>query len=1040
VTGKQAERELLPDMPTGTVTFLMTDVEGSTQLWQRDPGTAQRATERQEELIRDAVKERAGALAVEQGEGDSVVAAFARPADALAAALASQQALLAESWPDDVHLRVRMALSTGEGRLHGGGRYFGLALNRCARIRALARGAQVLLSQTTADLTRDALPRDVELLDRGLQKLRSLDRPERVFELRHPDLPTVAEPLTLPGGSTLPVPVPLTSFIGRGSELAEIRHALQGTRLMTLTGAGGSGKTRLAIELAAGSHEDYADGVFLVDLVPAEHEGLVARLLVRALGLAEESDRVPLQTAAEHLQQRRALLVLDNCEHVLGGVAETVEFLLPSCPGLRVLATSRHRLEVAGELAWSVPPLGLPGPRALAGEEVESDAVALFLDRARRVRPTLVAGPEALATVAKICRALDGLPLAIELAAARVAVLSLAEIEAGLSERFRVLGSGPRSAPSRQRTLRGSLDWSHELLTPAERILFRRLGVFSGGFTRERAEGVCSGEGIDRGGVLDLIAQLLDRSLVTAEELSIETRYRMLETVRAYAVERLEQSGEAETIRGRHLDMVVTMAAGADALLAASESGARGLEREAPNVRAALEFAAVREPAKALAIAAGLCGFWQTQAQYRDGREACERALAAAPPGLEPRLRALTLWGAGFLAQAMGDLSATVAHAEEAIKAADASGDPYARGLASLLAGNVLAFTEPHRAQPLIRRSVELLRDGERRDLVVYALACDAFTEGQRDRWESARAICDRAGQLAQLPGDAWALAWIEFVRSWAGLWTGALADAREHGERSAALAAEGSAVQLLSDATAIDAMVHQGAVEEARELALQRLERIRDGGAALALPAITHGLAAAALAEGDLEAARRYAIAMSSERPYMAALGHHALGEVALLEGRSRDALEQADALERNATRIDNARLASLASQMRGRAALLDGEPERAGGYLYAALAVQARGGFHLHSLDTLDALAALAGAAGEWQRAGRLLAAAAAARRALGAISIPIERDWVEQLSRAALAALGDRTLAAEASVGEELTLDAAVAYARSGERTSG
>ena len=550
-------------VPAGTVTFLLTDIEGSTRLWARFPDAMAGAVAECYAVLVGAIAEHDGVRPVEQGEGDSVVGAFSRASDAVAAALQAQLELRSVAWPDALDLRVRIALHTADAQLRDEGNYFGLALSRCARLRGVAHGGQTVLSRTTRDLIVDRLPEDVALIDCGVHRLPDLGRPENVFALVHPDLDGDRRSAAV-AGCVPQQPARPADDVRRACRRArQLREVLGETRLLTLTGAGGAGKTRLALQLAADLLERFPDGVWWVDLAPVSDRQLVAEALAGVLGVRPLPGMTMLEACANYLAAGRALVALDNCEHLLPGSAEVAEGLLRACSELVVIATSRTPLGVAGETDWRVPPLSLPPPerrRDTLAAVGQFDAVRLFIERARKTRPNFTVTNDNAPAVAEICQELDGLPLAIELAAARVRMMSVEQIAAGLGDRFHLLTGGTRAVLPRHQTLRASVDWSHELLSDAERALLRRLSVFAGGFTLDLAEVVCADELLAPVAILDLLASLVDKSLVVAEERAGAVRYRLLVTVRQYALERLLDSVEAEAVRDRHRDAMLELA------------------------------------------------------------------------------------------------------------------------------------------------------------------------------------------------------------------------------------------------------------------------------------------------------------------------------------------------------------------------------------------------------------------------------------------------------------------------------------------------
>jgi predicted ATPase len=489
---------------------------------------------------------------VEQGEGDSVVAAFSLASDAVAAALDAQRAISTEPWPAATPVRVRMAVHTGEAELRDGGNYFGTTVIRCARLRALAYGGQVLVSAATAEVVADRLPAGATLVDRGSQRLKDLSRPERVWELGHPDLPGGFGPLRSLDRLPHNLPVQLTAFVGRAAELAELRSLLGSCRLVTLNGVGGCGKTRLALQLAAEVADQYPGGVWLVELAAVTEPERVPAAVATALGERDQAGNL-VEVLADRLGGQRVLVVLDNCEHLLGPVAALVDVLLRRCPALTVIATSREPLGVPGERGWRVPNMSRPersGPTATDGL-LRYDAVRLFVERAAHARADFALTVDNAAAVAQICDRLDGIPLALELAAARVRGLSVGALAAALDDRFRLLTGGARTVLARQRTLQASMDWSYELLSDTERGLFCRLAVFAGSFDLDAAEAVAAGPPLPPGELLGLLLGLVDKSMVTPVEDG--DRYRLFETLRQYGQARLADTGELAGVRDRHL-------------------------------------------------------------------------------------------------------------------------------------------------------------------------------------------------------------------------------------------------------------------------------------------------------------------------------------------------------------------------------------------------------------------------------------------------------------------------------------------------------
>lgn len=647
----------MPRLPTGTVTFLFADIEGSTvlleQLGERYAGIL--ADYRR--LLRGAAKAHGGREVDTQG--DALFAAFPRARDAVLAAVAAQRAITEHTWPEKVSVRVRMGLHTGEPLSAEAG-YVGMAVHRAARICAAGHGGQVLLSETTRDLLLDDLPDAINLRDLGEHRLKDLPRPQRLFQLAAAGLPTDFPPLRslemLPNN----LPRQFTSFVGREKEIAEVKDLLFRTSLLTLTGAGGSGKTRLAIQVAAHLLEQFPDGVWLVDLAPLADPTLVVQTVASVLGVREQPSRPLLATLTDYLRTKTLLLVLDNCEHLVDACARMGEALLQTSLGLRILTTSRQPLEIPGEHVYRVPTLSVPNTRRLPAianlEEYES--VKLFTERAASVLPTFRVTEENAMTIAQVCQRLDGIPLAIELAAARVRVLTVEQIASRLEDRFQLLTGGQKTALPRHQTLRATMDWSYSLLAEKERMLLQRLAIFAGGWTVEAAEGVCSSAGLEVREVLDLLTRLADKSLVVVGAERAEARYRLQETVGEYGLEQLRVSADIDTIQRRHRDFFLQLAERAEPELLGPGQKAwlDRLDTEHDNLRAALEWTAAAdgEGEAGYRLVNAVWWFWYVRGYLTEGRAWLERVLALSPGTARP-LRIRALQGAGRLAARQGD-------------------------------------------------------------------------------------------------------------------------------------------------------------------------------------------------------------------------------------------------------------------------------------------------------------------------------------------------------------------------------------------------
>jgi predicted ATPase/class 3 adenylate cyclase len=744
-------------LPTGTVTFLFTDIEGSTRLLQRLGDGFHAVIEDHGRILREAIASGGGTGV--HTEGDSFFAAFPTPAGALRAAVHAQRNLAARPWPEGNTVRVRMGLHTGEGVL-GGDDYIGLDVHRAARISAAGHGGQTLISESTRALVEGALPDGVSLRDLGRHRLKDLEHPEHLQQLVIDGLPADFPPIRTLDARLTNLPAARTSFIGRGREVGEVTALLEQSRLLTLTGPGGTGKTRLALKVAADHLGGFTDGVFLVDLSPVGDPALVPSAIAEAVWVREQPGRELLDSLADHLRDRDLLLVLDNFEQVAEAAA-VVDRLLGAAPRIRILATSRVPLHLSGEQEYQVPPLTLPDPSRLPDLETlrQYEAVRLFVDRATAVRPRFRVTNENAPAVAEITARLDGLPLAIELAAKRTKLLTPQALLARLGQRLPLLSTGTRDLPERQRTLRGTIEWSHDLLEPEEQHLFARLAAFAGGWTLEGAETV-SAAGLELE-VLDGLGSFVDKSLVQQEEPTDgEMRFFMLETIREYAAERLAESGEEDEIRRRHAEHFRDLAEKAERHLTGEDRVAwlTRLEREHDNLRAALDWAQRIEDADTgLRTAAVIWRFWLQRGHLSEGRGRLERLLSM--PGAQPRgpVRARALGALGGIAYWQNDYPPMRGAYEEAVDIAREVGD--AKLLASaLLDLSFIPYLEqdPNRAGAILREGLATAEKAADRALTAEFWSSLAFLEVDRGKPADAIDLRRTAIQILREEGAAW--------------------------------------------------------------------------------------------------------------------------------------------------------------------------------------------------------------------------------------------------------------------------------------------
>jgi predicted ATPase/class 3 adenylate cyclase/DNA-binding CsgD family transcriptional regulator len=1011
---------VMSELPTGTVTLLLADVEGSTRLWETQPEAMKAAIARLDATLSDSITAHNGVRPVEQGEGDSFVIAFARAADAVACALDLQRSPLAP-------IKLRIGVHTGDVQLRDEGNYIGPTINRTARLRDLAHGGQTVLSGATEPLVLDQLPADVTLVDLGSHPLRDLPRPERVVQLCHPDLHNDFPPLRVANAVAAEhLPLQLTSFIGRRGEMDGIREALADNRLVTLTGAGGAGKTRLAIQVAASIATEFSDGVWYVDLAPITDPEVTSLAAARALGLPDQPGQPTMNVLLRFLRDRHVLLLLDNCEHLLDASADLITGLLAGCPALTLLTTSREPIGVPGEVSWRVPSL------LLADEAIE-----LFSDRARRTKPEFRINTDNAEAVTEICRRLDGLPLAIELAAARVRALSPAEILHSLRDTFRLLVGGARTAVRRQQTLRASVDWSHALLSEPEQVLFRRLAVFLGGFDLDAALAV-SGE-VERYRVLDQLTLLVDKSLVVAEDSRQGTRYRLLETVRQYAQEKLAESREGDDVRTQHRDHFTALVTLLDAPAGADYKGhIERAEAEIDNLRAAFAWSRERSDTElALALASSLQPLWLTRGRIQEGLDWLDAALVnEGGGGSDTSAAYVRAWtNRAFLqpfTQAQVDV--TLDEAERTLATARELGDP---ALISrvLTACSAVTAHDPELARPYFTEAADLARKNGDSWWLGQVLALQAVSGVIAGEPAAATAAAAEEGlRIANGIGDVFVSRQCRFALGWVQLFGSDLPGAAVRLAEVVDEADMAHDLMFSMNASVMRtyALAYLGDVAGARtaaQAAFEYASNFLDSNKGIVYTAlgITH------LAAGEAAAARQ-AFESARERtglaPQIAAT--YSWGALAqLASGDIVAARRWADEV----VSATNGWGLALTLVSRAHVNIAGGELDAAERDAYDALDLAARLGGDLVVPFALDCLALTHGQAGDHLSAARLSGAANGARQHMGMVRFKVLDEQVEPGLAVVREALGDNEFDAGWAEGAALSIEEAIAYAQRG-----
>jgi predicted ATPase/class 3 adenylate cyclase len=750
----------MTSLPTGTVTFLFTDIEGSTRLAREHPDRWESVRQRHHAILRSAMDTNNGY--VFQIVGDAFCVAFHTTGDAVRSATKSQKDLHAEDW-GNTPVKVRMGIHTGIAEIQKDGEYHGyLAMSRVQRLASAANGGQVLISTAAQELVREDLPENVCLRDLGEQRLKDLIRPEHIYQLVIPNLPLDFPPIKSLEAYRHNLPTQLTSFIGREKEMAEIKQALADHRLITLTGSGGTGKTRLSLQVAADLLDQFPNGIWFVELAALANPDLLPQTILSAFKIGDQPGLTSLQLLTDYLCKKKLLLALDNCEHLIEATAKLATMLLENAVGLKILATSREALGVKGELNWHVPSLSLPDMKHIPQLEGLSqyEAVRLFIDRATLAHPHFTLTKDNALAIAQICARLDGIPLAIELAAVRVKALRVDQISERLGDCFRLLTGGSRTALPRQQTLRATIDWSYNLLSDQERILFRRLAVFAGGWTLEAAEQVCAMQ-VNELDIFDLLAHLVDKSLVSMDDSAREVRYHMLETTRQYTREKLFESEEGEGLRIHHSEWYFKFAERGNQELKGPNQilWLHKLDADADNLRAALEWClGANQVEKGTQLANALAYFWWKRSYLSEAISWLEKAVERCHELMGRPVRAKALYHLGTFVDCIGGKWEEVLPMfEESLKDFKNLGEPYRVDYADVLVYlgyNLYLHKDHDTGWAYLREGLDILRDAGDKHGASFALnLCVVLKCKERDL-ETAFSMAEEGMALSQEWGD----------------------------------------------------------------------------------------------------------------------------------------------------------------------------------------------------------------------------------------------------------------------------------------------
>ncbi len=743
------------DVPSGTVSLLFSDIEGSALRWERHRDAMRAAVEQHDAILRSVIQRHGGYIF--KTMGDAFCAAFSTAENAVAASVDAQRELRRADWSSVGDLRVRMAVHTGPVEARDGD-YFGPAVNRVSRLLSIAYGGQIVVSGIAKELSEGALETAVSLRDLGAHRLRDLAQPEQVYQVVAEGLPDTFPPLRSLEALPNNLPLQLTPFIGRETEIAQIESAIKEARLITLVGAGGVGKTRLALQSGADLLDTFDDGVWFVDLALMREAEQVPRAIAEVANVRLELERDPLETIAAALRSKRLLLILDNCEHVVAAAARSADSILRACPGTRILATSRQALGIAAERVIRVPSLSLPeGDRRISATEARRyGAIALFTDRALAANGSFALDDENASTVAEICRRLDGIALALELAAPRLKALSVNQLAARLNERFRLLTGGSRTALPRQQTMRALIDWSYDLLDEREQTVFRRAAIFTGSFSLEAASDICADDTIDAWDLLDVLSSLVDKSMVVAELYGSEQRYRLLESTRQYALERLASTGEERELRRRHAAHFCRFTEEAEHryFITPLRLWLSSVDPEVDNVRAALDWTIMDRGDVELGArtASAFVWYWIQSKQLAEAIERIEAAIEGMPD--DGRIAARLWYGLAFLFNDMFHYERGRAAGQHALELAEKTGDAECIAFALVALASAAFVDETFDSEAAFTRALDIFSAAGNRRMVGVTLGRRARSLGVQGHLERARPIYDEALSISRSLGD----------------------------------------------------------------------------------------------------------------------------------------------------------------------------------------------------------------------------------------------------------------------------------------------